>query len=1027
MNPRPQSEGAPAMGLRFSQLAGLALLLAAALFALALALGSPSPPGVGAHPCNPNDSTDLHKDFQAKPVPCSTPTLHQKTHTHTIEVDGGRYRDMDFKAYVPSESKYYDSANDKIVITFHRSFDLTDPVPSTGNPITVDDSGTDAPVNVTKATVAAKKLTLTGGTFAGGSSTVETGEYVTITIKAGAKIETPETPQGFDNFEGEKPYEVTITFVNGDANSTDEKQADDKNYVIVKNPLESTVPNDTVRVELHTYAEGAGISTADDITVDFSGPSADSGFVLPGVMTTSRIKVFYIDTADSNKEKFFNPSEVQVEGERVTFSVPTKKDDAASQITFEDDYRIEFSRLARIKNPFSAGIKTIKVSSTADNDEDDIIEAVVRRTTTVNPREGPRGSEFTMEGKGYAAGTVTIYHDADGEEDIDPGETLASVKTLRGAFRTKLTAGGRLGDPEYTVTARDSEGQEISVDFTIRSAMYFEPPTVGLGSSLKIIISDWEKERNEVVAAQIAGEQVFIADAVEYEKCIEHPNAARRDSKGDVTFTVNVPINIPPGEQTVSVYDHYQLDYENADGDPVEGKESCTELTEGTGPGQHIGPLKQAIITDDPIAITKATVEVVAQGLTFSRSEAARGQRVTISGSGFARGTGGGNVIESVTVNGNPVAEDPRGFKVTASGNFAFTVTVPVRAANGANEVRVEGTDNGNSLATGTLTVPAASIELDPPESRRGEPVRVTGAGFIANRPVWLQYGDGGGLGGGDIHVGSAMADGAGGFDFTFTVPVTAEIGRAHKVTAMTEVENITVRAEAVHSPPGAAITTAPEQAFPGDALTISGRNLPAFALVRSIDINGIHVTPQSNLGTDGSGAFEAQVVVPWLELGDQLLRVEVAGGGSHPRHQRRPPLRRPPAGGGVRPADSRRRPGPRLALRQQRPGVVSVRPRPGVRGVQYAGEAGRGADSLDEPDQARYLPGRTAAGGLEPGAGAVAGGAAAECAGKIHKLRRNSASRSNAGDVQSHTPASAASPSRRAGRRLAGSPSCVA
>ena len=224
------------------------------------------------------------------------------------------------------------------------------------------------------------------------------------------------------------------------------------------------------------------------------------------------------------------------------------------------------------------------------------------------------------------------------------------------------------------------------------------------------------------------------------------------------------------------------------------------------------------------------------------------------------------------------MAEDPRGFKVTASGNFAFTVTVPVRAATGANEVRVEGTDNGNSLATGTLTVPAASIELDPPESRRGEPVRVTGAGFIANRPVWLQYGDGGGLGGGDIHVGSAIADGAGGFDFTFTVPVTAEIGRAHKVTAMTEVDTVTVRAEAVHSPPGAAITTSPEQAFPGDTLTITGSNLPAFALVRSIDINGIHVTPQSNLGTDRNGAFETQVVVPWLELGDQLLRVEVAG-----------------------------------------------------------------------------------------------------------------------------------------------------
>ena len=122
-----------------------------------------------------------------------------------------------------------------------------------------------------------------------------------FTIKAGAEIETPETPQGFDNFEGEDPYEVFITFVDGDDNSTADKQADDKNYVIVKNPIDSTVPGATVRVELHTYAEG-NISTADDITVDFSGPSADSGFVLPGVMTTSRIKVFYMGVDDANKE-----------------------------------------------------------------------------------------------------------------------------------------------------------------------------------------------------------------------------------------------------------------------------------------------------------------------------------------------------------------------------------------------------------------------------------------------------------------------------------------------------------------------------------------------------------------------------------------------------------------------------------------------------------------------------------------------------------------------------------------------------
>ena len=529
------------------------LLLAAGIIAVLVGVIFLFAPGVGAHPCT--SGTDTHQDFQTRPVSCTAPT-HQNIHEHTIEVDGGRDRELEFKAYVPSEPRYYDSANDSIVITFHRSFDLPETIQGTGL-ITVDDSGADSAVTVTNADPddKEKKLTLTGGTF----NIVQTGEYVTITIKAGTGIETPETPQGFDNFEDEKPYEVFISFVNGDTQD-EEIQAEDKNYVIVKNPISSTVPNAAVRVELHTHAE-ATISTTDDIVVDFSGPSADSGFILPSFISTSRIQVRY--TEEGGTPKNFNPSEVLLQGERVIFPVPLKGDD--TRIAFSGDYTITFSNLARVKNPFSAGIKTIKVSSFVIGDEEDIIEAVVRRTTTVDPQTGPRGSEFTLEGKGYAAGTVTVYHDANTppnqEREIDPGETLASVKTVRGAFSVKLTARGKLGEANYEVTARDSEGEEVSIPFIIRSSMSFEPLTVSHGSSLTIIISDWEEERNDVVAVQIAGKRVFIADAYEYDTCIDHPNSPPRDPQGRVILTVPVPTEIPPGEQTVAVFDHAQLDY----------------------------------------------------------------------------------------------------------------------------------------------------------------------------------------------------------------------------------------------------------------------------------------------------------------------------------------------------------------------------------------------------------------------------------------------------------------------------------
>ena len=112
-------------------------------------------------------------------------------------------------------------------------------------------------------------------------------------------------------------------------------------------------------------------------------------------------------------------------------------------------------------------------------------------------------------------------------------------------------------------------------------------------------------------------------------------------------------------------------------------------------------------------------------------------------------------------------------------------------------------------------------------------------------------------------------------------MPITAEIGETHKVTAVAEAvdedgDSVTVRAEADHGPPGASITTEPERVSPGDALTIKGSNMPQFARVRPIRISGIDVTPGPHPGTDRNGAFEARVIVPQVELGDQLLRVEV-------------------------------------------------------------------------------------------------------------------------------------------------------
>ena len=171
--------------------------------------------------------------------------------------------------------------------------------------------------------------------------------------------------------------------------------------------------------------------------------------------------------------------------------------------------------------------------------------------------------------------------------------------------------------------------------------------------------------------------------------------------------------------------------------------------------------------------------------------------------------------------------------------------------------------------------IPEAAITLEPEMNRRGTEVEVTGSGFLANRLVLLTYGDGGDIAG-------ALADSRGYVPLTFTLPNSAEIGTTNPVTAVAETaENgrtTRVRAEAGHSTPAPVITTTPDPAAPGNSLTVRSENLPLYSPVTRLEIDGKPMTPRPGSDTDGDGAFEAEVIMPFAEPGDQTLRVEVAG-----------------------------------------------------------------------------------------------------------------------------------------------------
>ena len=528
---------------------------------------------------------------------------------------------------------------------------------------------------------------------------------------------------------------------------------------------------------------------------------------------------------------------------------------------------------------------------------DDVIKAVIRRTTTVSPAEGPRGTEFELEGKGYARGTVTVYHDVDCDGNIDAGETLASDSTVRGAFSVDLIAREprELDTPEcplnpleYRVKAKDSEGVDEEEVFRIRSGMFFNPPAARVGWPLQITISDWQDSYpDEVAAVSVGGETAYFAKVprryMEYEECFDYTSVFPAIKGGVITLEVEVPPSVPEGEQTVSLHEYDQLEHYRMtdDGDkslaPDQSKPRCEDIEER---GALLFSNVESRLKSQPIAIIKGTVDIDTSDLTLSPATAARGQKVTITGSGFTRAARGSDHIASVWIGGKKVVDDHSGFEVGSNGDIAFPVTVPLDIPNGPNEVRIEGTDN--TLGQAVLTIPQAAISLDPPMGQRGTDITITGSGFIANSLVFVTYGAGVGAPPGEAKFGGLLADSRGGFELIFQVPIVAEVGKRHVITAVAEEEvngdTVTVEAEASHLIPRADITTTPASVSPGERLSVLGQHLPPFTLVGPISIAGIELSLGSQVATDEDGNFETEVLIPHIDYGDHTLLIQVAG-----------------------------------------------------------------------------------------------------------------------------------------------------
>ena len=810
---------------------GIALLMAAALLAALFSMGVFSATGVGAEVSDdPAPTVKVDKEG----VGATNVTM-----TIMFEVD------LDVVVDDNDTGSVNEAALSEIVVTLPDGFTgvaqasnraaIDDTHGNNGTKVQVD--GKDAEDFVPAQTQAGTH----GGTVtinnspatAGVPAQITDGDKVTVVV---AGLTNP--PNATLATDGE--YQVSV--IQGPASATN--IAKTASFTLYDAVLSSDTPGAAVGVTLHTSA-GTPVGQGQDIVVDLTG------FGVPTTIAENRV---IIDSDGQSPNDFSGyPSEVTVTGKKVTLTVPNFLPNGSEQMDLVGGiYRITFKQSAGITNPTSPGTKTIKVS---DRDgTDDELKARVRSTVTVAPKLGPRGTDATVTGKGFASGqTATVYLEEVG------GEVLGSATVTDGSFSVAIdTSSDDFDAGANTITVEGGNGAdaEKTATFTITGKVEIEDvESATVADTLTLKLSDWTA--GPVVDVKIGGvavDEFFTAFedlTADQRKAagIEEARVEGIDGDDEASFDIVVPSGVSLGVQEIAVY--------TTDKDDVDDDDNVLEHRKA---GQ-------------------VNIAIGAVELTLSPETAVMGQKITVTGSGFDTNATSSNDVISVTVSKAPAADVKLGdLEIVTGGNITFTMTVPIsKNIRRGKDNKISLLAHNDTVGAGTLVVPEAAIELDPPEARRGTTVTVTGSGFVANELVLITYGD--------TRVGSDLADSRGGFATEITVPGSAPIGKSTTVTARVEANatvkaeennDIVVEAEEKHSTPAAVITTSPDEVVSGQPLTISAENLPLHSNVNVLKIGGTDITPSPKPLTDGKGAFSASVTVPQLTLGNQTIEIEV-------------------------------------------------------------------------------------------------------------------------------------------------------
>ncbi|MDD4858583.1 MAG: hypothetical protein PHR56_00020 [Dehalococcoidales bacterium] len=483
-------------------------------------------------------------------------------------------------------------------------------------------------------------------------------------------------------------------------------------------------------------------------------------------------------------------------------------------------------------------------------------------------RSGPVGTVVAVTGTGFtpgvtytvqfataavesgttdAAGDINTYFTVPayprGQQSItvttSAGDTSNNVVfSVQPAITTSLTS-GRIGD-SFIVTGT---GFKAASSITI----YFDAISVGtvyasaagtFASSVVVVPAGVTKGAHSITARDIIGASSPVTFNVQEPQIVLSATSGRVGDKFNITGS-----GFRPSSGVTIYFDSLSLG--SSVTDATGAFASSTVSVPPAANGSH------AITARDAVAVTPAASFNVLQNFTANPASGVVDDRISVSGSGFARSSSMIFTLDAFVISGVAITTD-------ANGSFTGNIDIPP-CSSGSHQLQAKDAQ-GNSAAA-AITV-GQKVAITPTAVATGEQLTVSGSGFASNSNLTLSI-DGKNLSSGV----TVAANGS----FTDSLSIPQFPGGRHELQVKDALGNTATAAFTV----GQKMSIEPVSGVGGAMVSISGSGFAAGKAI-SIKCNGTNaITNPATIVADSTGSFSGSFQSPPGVIGNYTVKVD--------------------------------------------------------------------------------------------------------------------------------------------------------